>query len=213
MKKILGLTVAAMMVMGLVGGGTWAYFSDTETSTTNLFTAGTLDLTVDDGNVNLNMLVPTDIAPGDDDGGTPGTLNLKNIGSITADLTVATTAANNTESTGPTEFEADGDAGELGGYVQISVWIDVDTDGTYDDGTDIRLDSDGTAYTSGALEFDTIDNHASTTWTDCYTGMATFSTTEDVDLMVEWQFPDSGDQNDAQGDEVSIGFTFTLNPQ
>ena len=44
MKKILGLTVAALLVIGLVGGGTWAYFSDTEESTGNLFSAGTLDL-------------------------------------------------------------------------------------------------------------------------------------------------------------------------
>jgi predicted ribosomally synthesized peptide with SipW-like signal peptide len=44
MKKILGLTVAALMVMGLVGGGTWAYFSDTETIDDNPFAAGTLDL-------------------------------------------------------------------------------------------------------------------------------------------------------------------------
>lgn len=44
MRKILGLTVAAVLVMGLVGGGTWAFFSDTEQSTGNIFTAGTLDL-------------------------------------------------------------------------------------------------------------------------------------------------------------------------
>jgi len=44
MKKILGLTVAAFLVIGLVGGGTWAYFSDTEESTGNVFSAGTLDL-------------------------------------------------------------------------------------------------------------------------------------------------------------------------
>ena len=31
MKKILGLTVAAILVMALVGGGTWAYFRDVET--------------------------------------------------------------------------------------------------------------------------------------------------------------------------------------
>jgi len=44
MKKILGLTVAALLVMGLVGGGTWAYFSDPEASTGNVFTAGTLNM-------------------------------------------------------------------------------------------------------------------------------------------------------------------------
>lgn len=46
MKKILGLTVAAILVIGLVGGGTWAYFSDTEETTGNIFSAGTLDLGV-----------------------------------------------------------------------------------------------------------------------------------------------------------------------
>jgi len=43
-KKILGLSVAALLVMALVGGGTWAYFSDVETSEDNVFTSGTLDL-------------------------------------------------------------------------------------------------------------------------------------------------------------------------
>ncbi len=47
MKKILGLTVAALMVMGLVGGGTWAYFSDTETSSGNTLVSGTLDVGLD----------------------------------------------------------------------------------------------------------------------------------------------------------------------
>ncbi len=44
MKKILGLGVVAILVMAMVGGGTWAYFSDTETTSSNVLTAGTLDL-------------------------------------------------------------------------------------------------------------------------------------------------------------------------
>ena len=44
MKKIIGLTVAALLVMGLIGGGTWAYFTDTETSSGNVLVSGTLDL-------------------------------------------------------------------------------------------------------------------------------------------------------------------------
>ncbi len=47
MKKILGLTIAAVVIIGLVAGGTWAYFSDTETTTGNTFTAGTIDLSLD----------------------------------------------------------------------------------------------------------------------------------------------------------------------
>ncbi len=44
MKKILGLTIAALLVMALVGGGTWAYFSDTETTSDSILTAGIMDL-------------------------------------------------------------------------------------------------------------------------------------------------------------------------
>lgn len=44
MRKIFGLTIVAVLVMAMVGGGTWAYFSDTETSTSNSMVAGTLDI-------------------------------------------------------------------------------------------------------------------------------------------------------------------------
>ena len=49
MKKILGLTITALLVMGLIGGGTWAYFSDVETSSGNILTAGTLNLKLTGG--------------------------------------------------------------------------------------------------------------------------------------------------------------------
>ena len=47
MKKILGLTIAIVLIVGVVAGGTWAYFSDTETVTGNTFTAGTIDISLD----------------------------------------------------------------------------------------------------------------------------------------------------------------------
>ena len=46
MKKILGLSVAALLVIAMVGGATWAFFQDTESSTGNRIMAGTLDLTL-----------------------------------------------------------------------------------------------------------------------------------------------------------------------
>jgi spore coat-associated protein N len=49
-KKILGLTIAIVLIIGLVAGGTWAYFSDTETSSGNTFTAGTIDIAVNGEN-------------------------------------------------------------------------------------------------------------------------------------------------------------------
>ncbi len=44
MKTILMSLMAIAIVVGLVGAGTFAYFSDTETSTGNTFTAGTIEL-------------------------------------------------------------------------------------------------------------------------------------------------------------------------
>ena len=44
MKKILGLTLASLLIIAICAVGTWAYFMDTETSTGNSLSAGTLDL-------------------------------------------------------------------------------------------------------------------------------------------------------------------------
>ncbi len=85
MKKILGLTVAALLVMALVGGGTWAYFSDVETSTGNTFTAGTLDLEVDTDNpwtsgaVTVPAMVPGAVA-------VPVDITCENVGDLIGDL-------------------------------------------------------------------------------------------------------------------------------
>jgi predicted ribosomally synthesized peptide with SipW-like signal peptide len=126
-KKIL----VSMMVIGLVaalaGAGLYAYFSDTETSTGNTFTAGTLDLKVD----------------GQDDGGTvayytlsnmkPGDVTvyykwvLKNTGSLPGKLSVTFSPITNNEN-GVVEPEqaAEGQpyasaVGELGQYLKPGI--------------------------------------------------------------------------------------------
>ena len=48
LKKKLGLGVASMALgASLIGGGTFAYFNDTETASGNTFAAGTIDLQPD----------------------------------------------------------------------------------------------------------------------------------------------------------------------
>ena len=81
MKRILGLTIALLLLIGMAGIGTWAYFSDVETSTGNVLAAGTLDLKTDDVDGVSQTLLATNIAPGDTVG--PETIILKNIGSVT----------------------------------------------------------------------------------------------------------------------------------
>jgi len=50
MKKILGLSIAALALIGLVAGSTLAYFTDVEESPNNVFTAGTIDLAINNQN-------------------------------------------------------------------------------------------------------------------------------------------------------------------
>jgi len=74
-------------MLGLIGGA-FAYFTDTETSNGNTFTAGTLGIQIADNNegyydnipVNASYVSPAGWAPGDEF--TTGSVYLRNVGSI-----------------------------------------------------------------------------------------------------------------------------------
>jgi predicted ribosomally synthesized peptide with SipW-like signal peptide len=61
-KKIALSSLSIMAALALIGGATFAFFSDTETSTGNTFTAGSLDLQI--GNESYYNLVAQDGANG-----------------------------------------------------------------------------------------------------------------------------------------------------
>ena len=66
MKAVLYSLVVLALVGGLVGGGLFAYFSDTETSSGNTFTAGTIDIEITGGgNVGGYTGVEPDLVPVD----------------------------------------------------------------------------------------------------------------------------------------------------
>src|SRR2546430_1743801 len=77
-KKTLGLGVAsAALGLSLIGGGTFAYFSDKAPLDTQTFTAGTLDLSATattTTTIALNNLKPGDIVKKE--------IQLRNIGSL-----------------------------------------------------------------------------------------------------------------------------------
>lgn len=106
MKKIIGLTIVALLLIGIVGVGTFAYFSDTETSSGNTVTAGTLNLvatntgtsstpnivvTAGSDGINCNVVF-TKLKPGDS-GTTAWTLT--NNGDLPGNLTTPSTIAFN----------------------------------------------------------------------------------------------------------------------
>ncbi len=199
MKKIFGLTIAALLVIGMVSGGTWAYFSDTESSTGNSLTAGTLDLNINGGNIAVTTFTASAVAPGDSGNGSS---TLANIGTMGGELDITFSAIANTGGVGG-EF---GDSsGDLGGVAEIAVYIDVDQSGTWTAG-DIGLKSDGTTYSfPTALDYDVIDNYDSET----YDAVETMATTAADNFRVQWRVP-TGAGNSIQGDEVSFDVTFIL---
>lgn len=70
MKKLLYLILTLLVVVGMAGAGTFAYFSDTETSSGNTFTMGTLDFTIYDPPAaghqvfNISNMAPGDVKTG-----------------------------------------------------------------------------------------------------------------------------------------------------
>jgi spore coat-associated protein N len=195
--------------MGLAGGGTWAYFSDTETSSNNTIAAGTLDMTIGGGNVNYNILSLTNKVPGESG---QAYAALKNVGNITGELDIGKATSDkltvtNTQGTGGTEYEQSG-SGELGAQAKIALWLDVNKNSAWDTGTDIGLKNDGTTYNSGSLDYQTIDSYNNKYWGGT-SGITNLGGNDDVYFFISWQIPTTAD-NAIQGDSVTVGVTFIL---
>lgn len=125
MKKLVLLVLALLMVAGMAGAGTFAYFSDTEASTGNTFTAGTLDLKVGDvDDPNVVHVTLSDMKPGDDTGYYKWVL--KNTGTLPGRVSVTFSPITNDDN-GLTEPESACDTtggpgeGELGQYLKPGV--------------------------------------------------------------------------------------------
>ena len=222
MSKILGLVLAAMLVMALVGGATFAAFSDTETSTSNTMSVGTLDLrTAPDiggtyGNGGTVTFTASGLKP-DDAVITTGHLALKNTGSLNASILKVATGAVSASLTAAGSAVATGDlpggdptAAYLSANTRIALFVDMDDSGTWS-ATDIGLKvvtGTATVYTNGGsdtLVYDTFDNMDGLTWT---TGTTLNAGIEKV-VYAKAYLPTAAD-NRAQGTQLSIDLTFEI---
>lgn len=199
MKKILGMGILSIMLLAAVGGGTWAWFTDTETSANNSLTAGTLDLNIDGGNIAVTTFSASNVAPGDSGSGSN---TLANVGSLEGELDVYVSAINNVAGSGGTEYEVG--TSELGGNAEMAIYIDVDQSGAFNTG-DIGLKHDGTTYAPATLDYTAIDNYGDTTWD----AAETLALSASDDLVILWRIPTSAG-NDIQGDSLDFDVTFTL---
>ena len=189
MKKILGLTIAFVLFFGLVGGGTWAYFSDTEISTNNQLTAGTLDLKTDDADGVTQTLYATNMNPGDTVG--PATIQLRNAGSVDGStLDIAFSYVESDGSPNPVNKTAD----ETAGMMEVT---------TLNYGGSSLLGSVSDANSNGYKDVYDLKNAD-------LTGQSGLnaSATKNFEIAVQLR---SETGNDFQADGITMTMTFTLN--
>jgi spore coat-associated protein N len=207
MKKLLFTLMAVVLCLGLVGGA-FAYFSDTETSTGNTFTAGTLDLTVDDQddpNVTPALLGLTigPLAPGDsnyvivnvtNNGDIDGQLSVLIGTGIPWDVTgtmVQTEGANPESETGNTA-----DPGELADYLVFDVQYDANNDDIFEDEGWPNWGPGSVFPTFASCNGETLD-------------FGTLGAGLTRHVKISWSLPSSVG-NDIQGDIVTYDITFCL---
>jgi spore coat-associated protein N len=197
LKKILGLAIAALMVMALIGGGTWAYFSDPETSTGNTFASGTLDLNLDGGDSNVVKFTVSNAKPGDSDN---ATWTVTNVGSLPGyldleDISIGESAGTSTDA----ELADEGgpDTPQLGNYLKVHLFVDADDNGVWDTGeTDIYGNNTTYQPINGlASNYDTniLLNNSDTNY-----------------ITMIWSIDGPTTDNKIQGDSVSCNMTFKL---
>jgi len=142
---LLSSMILVMLASTLVGAGTVAYFNDTETVSGNMFSAGTLDLEVNDENPWTSTLISvSNMKPGDTG---EVTIKLENLGSLDGYVCMWIKDVINSPGDTP-EPEPTSDDGELGANIEITIW--------QDDGDNV-LESDEEVYVDGAT-LDSLNN-------------------------------------------------------
>jgi spore coat-associated protein N len=185
-KQKLGLGVAsAALGLALVGGGTYAYFSDSaETNAT--FAAGTLDL-----NANPTTIIDVEnIKPGDT---MLRSFDLLNDGSLDiASINLKTSYT-------VTDAEGDNNGQDFGDHIRVNFLINAD-----------KLDAPIYSTTLSQLESlspDVIEGNILGGWLAERGGKLAAGTSDT--LYVQYEFVDNnGEQNEFQGDSLELQWTF-----
>jgi len=199
MRKILASLAMIAMVSTVAVGATRAYFSDTETSNNNTFSAGSLDLTVDGNNgTNTVKFTVNNIRPGNQP---TGSWTLANVGKISGYLDLKNiTVTNNENGCVEPENEAGDNTcgrpgtgdGELQNVINLRLYIDKDKDGYWSTG-DVMIYNGLVKDIAGSYNQNEL--------------IAAGSNIR-INAVFDW-WSTSGD-NKAMGDDMTLNITFDL---
>ncbi|GGK00238.1 cell division protein FtsN [Lentibacillus kapialis] len=183
LKKQLGMGVmSAVLGMSLIGGGTYAYFSSSET-TNNTFATGTLDLSVDPTTiVDVKELKPGDSVTRDFELKNTGSLDIKNV-LLETDYSVTDGEGDNTE--------------DFGDHIQVEFLYNADK-------------MDEVIYETTLSELKDMKPEAVNEEVfQEFLGDGGLEPESQDDLVVKFKFVDNGEnQNQFQGDELNLEWTF-----
>lgn len=182
-KKQLGMGVmSAALGIALIGGGTYAYFSSSET-TNNTFAAGKLDLSVQPTTViDVDELQPGDSVIRDFELQNNGTLDMNKV-LLETDYSVIDDKGDNTD--------------DFGKYIQVEFLYNAD-----------QLNE--VIYETTLAELKDMDPEA--VHDEVFSpllGKKGLEAGDEHDLVVKFKFIDDGkDQNQFQGDSLNLEWTF-----
>ncbi|AQS55828.1 CalY family protein [Novibacillus thermophilus] len=183
-KKRLGMgMMSAVVGLGLIGGGTFAYFSDSE-QTNNTFAAGTLDLSVEPTEIiAIDNMKPGDSIIRDFELQNNGSLDIDKV-YLETDYTVEDAEGDNTE--------------DFGEHIQVEFLYNAD-----------KLDEVVYETTLAELKDMTPEAVNQHIFDPILEEQGLPAGTRD-DLVVKFNFLDNGeDQNQFQGDSLNLTWTFT----
>ncbi|WP_410772006.1 TasA family protein [Fontibacillus sp. BL9] len=185
-KKTLGFgVITAALGLSLIGGGTFAYFSDS-VETTGTFAAGTLDLNADPtAIIDVGNLKPGDYAV--------RTFKLKNNGSLDIGKVNLGTSYTVTNRAG-----APANTDDFGKHIKVKFLTNLDKDET--------VIYETTLFALQSLSPDAVENK----WLDWFEERGGLRAGNSDNLIVKFEFVDNNaDQNQFQGDSLNLKWTFT----
>ncbi|HXZ29962.1 MAG TPA: hypothetical protein VEG43_02235 [Dehalococcoidia bacterium] len=199
MTRILKSSIGLLLAVLLMSGGASAYFGYAKADAAIMPDAGKPSLKIGGDGSRTGTFNVSNLVPGSSGS---GSIRPVNVGNQTGQLGISFSSVTNTPAVIGEYMDGSGD---LGAYMEIAVYIDVNGSGDWNNG-DIGLKPDSTTYAyPTALEYDALDNYSNITWK----AIKSMTASAACDFIITWHIPIIVG-NEIQGDSVSFDINFFI---